>query len=183
MNWNDQDIEVAPGLYLSQLRSEDRFVQVELMKDKEIHLHTAIIPFPYTLSDADWWKEFAEKFNRESGRTMHWAIRRESQELIGFIGYKGLCFIHETYKHRDEIGYWLGKPYWGQGIMTKILSKVVEIGVNDYVLKRIEAPIKAYNLGSERVLEKCGVEKESVLKNAYFQNGASVDGIMYTYCP
>jgi len=107
MSLNNQHIEVAPGLYLSQLRPEDREIQVELMKAEEIHLQTAVIPFPYTLDDADWWQDFVEKFNSESGRTMHWAIRGESRELIGSIGFKGHCFLHETYKHRDEIGYWL----------------------------------------------------------------------------
>ena len=177
----DNEIRLSPGLYLSQLQRDDRHVQVELMKDEEIHLQTAVIPYPYTLSDADWWKEYVEKFNDESGRTMHWAVRGESRELIGFIGYKGQCFLHETYQHRDEIGYWLGKAYWGKGIMTKILTKVIEIGVKEYGLKRIEAPIKSHNKGSERVLVKCGFVKESEMKNAYFQNGAQVDGIMYVY--
>ena len=181
MSLNSNDIEVTPGIYLSQLRRDDRDVQVELMKEEEIHLQTAVIPYPYTLEDADWWQDSVEKFNNECGRTMQWAIRGESQQLIGFIGYKGQCFIHETFKHRDEIGYWLGKPYWGKGIMTQVVGKVVNIGVNEYGLKRIEAPIKAYNKSSERVLEKCGFVKESTLKNAYFQNGDYLDGIMYVY--
>jgi len=66
--------------------------------------------------------------------------------------------------------------------MTRVVGKVVKIGVNDYGLTRIEAPIKASNKGSERVLEKCGFVKESVMKNAYFQNGEYIDGVMYTYC-
>jgi len=181
MSLRSQDIAVAQGLSLSQLRREDRDTQVKLMKAKEIHQQTAVIPYPYTLDDADSWMKDVEEINRECGRTMHWAIRGESKELIGFIGYKGQCFVHETYQHRDEIGYWLGKPYWGKGIMTKVLAKVVEIGVSEYGLKRIEAPIKAYNKGSERVLEKCGFVKESEIKNAYEQDGQMIDGIMYVY--
>ena len=51
-----------------------------------------------------------------------------------------------------EVGYWLGKEYWGQGIATKAL---------DEFLKQIEtrplyAHVAKHNIGSRRVLEKCG---------------------------
>jgi RimJ/RimL family protein N-acetyltransferase len=54
-----------------------------------------------------------------------------------------------------EVGYWLGKPYWGKGIATAALSQLLEIVT--------ERPLYAYvvkhNLGSIRVLEKCGFQR------------------------
>ena len=51
-----------------------------------------------------------------------------------------------------EVGYWLGKDYWGKGIATKALEEF---------LKQIEtrplyAHVAKHNIGSRRVLEKCG---------------------------
>ena len=51
-----------------------------------------------------------------------------------------------------EVGYWLGKDYWGRGIATKALGEF---------LKQIEtrplyAHVAKHNIGSRRVLEKCG---------------------------
>jgi RimJ/RimL family protein N-acetyltransferase len=51
-----------------------------------------------------------------------------------------------------EVGYWLGKDYWGKGIATKALEEF---------LKQIEtrplyAHVAKHNVGSRRVLEKCG---------------------------
>src|SRR6266542_4254000 len=51
-----------------------------------------------------------------------------------------------------EVGYWLGKEYWGRGIATRALEQF---------LKQIEtrplyAHVAKHNIGSRRVLEKCG---------------------------
>lgn len=50
------------------------------------------------------------------------------------------------------VGYWIGKQYWGKGIATKALSALL-----DQVKKRpLYAHVAKHNLGSIRVLEKCG---------------------------
>jgi RimJ/RimL family protein N-acetyltransferase len=51
-----------------------------------------------------------------------------------------------------EIGYWIGKEYWGRGIATKALTVFL-----DYVETRpLYAHLAKHNIGSRRVLEKCG---------------------------
>ena len=53
---------------------------------------------------------------------------------------------------RALVGYWIGKQYWGKGIATKALSALL-----DQVEKRpLYAYVAKHNLGSIRVLEKCG---------------------------
>jgi RimJ/RimL family protein N-acetyltransferase len=53
---------------------------------------------------------------------------------------------------RTLVGYWIGKQYWGKGIATKALSALL-----DQVEKRpLYAYVAKHNLGSIRVLEKCG---------------------------
>ena len=51
-----------------------------------------------------------------------------------------------------EVGYWLGKEYWGKGIATQALSEYVKI----VRTRPLYAHVARHNIGSRRVLEKCG---------------------------
>jgi RimJ/RimL family protein N-acetyltransferase len=51
-----------------------------------------------------------------------------------------------------EVGYWLGKKYWGNGIATKALTEILK-----YIETRpLYAHVAKHNIASRRVLEKCG---------------------------
>ena len=52
----------------------------------------------------------AAEATAKHGHPVHFAIRGDDDQLIGGCGFDGL-----TYGHRAEVGYWLAKPYWGQG--------------------------------------------------------------------
>ena len=93
--------------------------------------------------------------NREAFMA-HWAkIMVDESVQVKTILFQGevagniVCF--EQLGER-EVGYWLGKEYWGKGIATQALEEF---------LKTIETrPLYAHvakrNIGSRRVLEKCG---------------------------
>ena len=51
-----------------------------------------------------------------------------------------------------EVGYWLGSDYWGKGIATQALRQFLQIDI----LRPLYAHVAKHNLGSRRVLEKCG---------------------------
>src|SRR5688500_9820419 len=51
-----------------------------------------------------------------------------------------------------EVGYWLGKEYWGKGIATKALEGFLKI----IETRPLYAHVAKHNIGSRRVLEKCG---------------------------
>ena len=53
---------------------------------------------------------------------------------------------------RREIGYWIGKPYWGKGIATAAVAQFVELLTE----RPIFAHVAEHNAASIRVLEKCG---------------------------
>ena len=52
---------------------------------------------------------------------------------------------------RRYVGYWLGREFWGQGLATKALAELVE-----ELERPLYAEVSATNIGSIRVLEKCG---------------------------
>jgi RimJ/RimL family protein N-acetyltransferase len=51
------------------------------------------------------------------------------------------------------VGYWLGREFWGQGLATKALAELVQ-----ELERPLYAEVAATNIGSIRVLEKCGFE-------------------------
>ncbi len=51
-----------------------------------------------------------------------------------------------------EVGYWLGKEYWGKGIATKALEGFLK----EIKIRPLYAHVAKHNIGSRRVLEKCG---------------------------
>jgi RimJ/RimL family protein N-acetyltransferase len=51
-----------------------------------------------------------------------------------------------------EVGYWIGKEYWGKGIATKALTAFLD---HDKT-RPLYAHVAKHNIGSLRVLEKCG---------------------------
>lgn len=53
---------------------------------------------------------------------------------------------------RREIGYWIGKEHWGRGIATKAVAQFVE----EVTERPLYAWVAEHNIGSVRVLEKCG---------------------------
>jgi RimJ/RimL family protein N-acetyltransferase len=75
---------------------------------------------------------------------------------------------------RREVGYWIGKSYWGQGVATKALS--------EFVTHIQERPLYAYvarhNIGSIRVLEKCGFTLFSDEKGPGRADEADVEGVL-----
>ena len=50
------------------------------------------------------------------------------------------------------VGYWLGREYWGRGLATQALAEFVE----ELAVRPLYAEVATTNMGSIRVLEKCG---------------------------
>ena len=51
-----------------------------------------------------------------------------------------------------EVGYWIGKEFWGKGIATKALAEFL----NQVKIRPLVAHVAKHNIASRRVLEKCG---------------------------
>jgi len=67
-----------------------------------------------------------------------------------------------------EVGYWIGKEYWGKGIMTQALAEYISI----VKTRPLMAHVARHNIGSRRVLEKCGFK---VVGEDKYTNPAGVE--------
>lgn len=169
-------LEVNNAIHLSEFLDSDREALVELLKDKEIYDRTLRIPYPYTLEDADNWLSIAADIDRRNGQTLNWAIRDVDNQLIGGVGLEtpGL-----DKSHRAEIGYWLGKSYWGRGIMSAVVETVCRHAFDHLGLQKITAHVFHFNAASARVLEKAGFQREGYLPRHYLKDGQFIDSIAY----
>lgn len=107
---------------------------------------TARIPFPYTLLDADAWISSigAGEFVR--------GIEHDGT-LIGACGY----VIDEA--GVAEIGYWIGRAYWGRGFATEAARAIVTYCFGPCGYKRLACSHFADNPASRRVIEKLGFRR------------------------
>jgi RimJ/RimL family protein N-acetyltransferase len=82
-----------------------------------------------------------------------WAVHLEATNE--FIGWCGLKYI----KGLDEIdlGYRFKEEYWGKGYASEAAQATIDYGFNTLQLKRIIAKALPGNIGSLRVMEKCGM--------------------------
>ncbi|MBV8252360.1 MAG: GNAT family N-acetyltransferase [Chitinophaga sp.] len=81
----------------------------------------------------------------------------------------------DIYRHSAEIGYWLGLPYHGKGIMPVAVSLVTDYGFQELHIHRIYAGVFAYNEASKKVLMKCGYQLEAIKKQGVIKNGIMHD--------
>ena len=78
-----------------------------------------------------------------------------------------------------EIGYWLGRPFWGRGIMTDAVRAATLYAFDDLELRRVFAVPFANNVASRRVLEKAGYVLEGTMKQSAIKNGMILDQYLY----
>jgi len=80
-----------------------------------------------------------------------------------------------------ELGYNLSSKYWGKGIVTCAVKQIVKVTFDEFsYLERLEALVDVENVGSQRVLEKAGFQKEGVLRKYLVMKGKSRDMIMFS---
>lgn len=169
-------IIVNERIHLSGIQAADRAPCVEYLSNSDVYARTLRIPSPYTEKDFETWFETDKKAAAQHGKLANWAIRNEHGSLIGGVGLtRGQAFE----SHRAEVGYWLGKPFWGQGIMTAVVRRICEAAFDEFGLVKITAHVFKENAASARVLEKCGFQLEGLLRKHYRKDDKYLDSRLF----
>ena len=78
------------------------------------------------------------------------------------------------------LGYAIGRAWWGQGIATEAAAAVMAWGIEAFGLARIWASTDVRHVRSQRVLEKLGMKRESLLAGHHVgRNGEWIDEVVY----
>lgn len=97
-------------------------------------------------------------------------------QAVGGIGFE---LQPDVFNRSAEMGYWLGEPFWGRGIMTEAVKAMTSYAFARFDLYRVYAGVFASNPASARVLEKAGYRLEARLSAAVFKDGQVLDQWMY----
>ncbi|RPJ62958.1 MAG: N-acetyltransferase [Dehalococcoidia bacterium] len=127
-------------------------------------------PHPYKESDARDWIGKAI-----TAPVTNFAIATDIQ-AIGGIGFTAQTDVH---RRSAEIGYWLGQPFWGQGITTMALHALAKYAFANFDLVRLYATVFEWNRSSARVLEKNGFKLEARLVKSVTKNERTIDSFLY----
>lgn len=140
--------------------------------DREIWLQVSDrFPHPYTLEHA---VSFIE---RQQGRDpqRNLAICVDDVVAGGIIIRPGEGISRVS----AEIGYWLGRPYWGRGLATAAVRAACDYTFAVFGVERVFAIAFTRNTGSIRVLEKAGFVREGVMRRASVKEGEVLDECLY----
>ncbi len=108
-------------------------------------------PKPYTISDGE--KYLALLQSQET--LTHFAIEYKGV----YAGNISLTLHEDPLKKSAELGYFVGEPYWGNGIATIAVSLITQFAFEQLSITHIFAGVYRGNRASMRVLEKCGYHK------------------------
>lgn len=147
-------IETA-RLRIRSYRDADLADLVALAGNWEIARWVGTIPHPYTEADGrDWIARVQE--NHATGRPRRFAIAlKETDRLIGGVGLDGTT---GDGSEEAALGYWVGKPYWGNGYAREAATAVINYGFETLDLETIRAYTDPDNAASQKVLLHCGLQ-------------------------
>lgn len=140
--------------------------------DHEISLNLRDrFPHPYTREDAENWIELTRGVTPPTTFAIN-----VGGEAVGGVGLE----LHKDIERLSaELGYWLGRAFWGRGIMSKAVSAATRYGFEDLGLARIYAVPFVRNSASCRVLEKNGYIREAVMRRSAIKDGVILDQALY----
>ena len=103
-----------------------------------------------------------------SGDETYAVVLKETNEPIGSIGLMiGSMSSIAKDNTEAEIGYWIGKPYWGQGLIPEAVNELIRYASDDLNIKTLWCGYYDGNIKSKRVQEKCGFKYHHTEEN-YF---------------
>lgn len=103
-------------------------------------------------------------------------VMKETRDLIGTLGFYGIDAVNR----RAIVGVDLMKEYWGRGLMSESLRALIKYGFKEMGLNRIEADADPQNLRSLRLMERCGMKREGVLRQRFYYKDAFHDAATYS---
>ncbi|MEJ8547368.1 GNAT family N-acetyltransferase [Brevibacillus borstelensis] len=113
----------------------------------------------------------------QEGKACRWTIAlRQPFEIIGSCGFNYLD--HEN--KRAEIGYDLGRPFWGSGYASEAIQALLDYGFQHLRLNRIEAKVEPENIPSIKLLKRLQFTEEGRLRQYEMSKGKLVDVIMFS---
>ncbi len=164
----------AQRLLIRPVAEPDLPALLEVNSNEEV---TALLPYARwdSLADADAWFSRMSDIQATGLALQFVVVSKATSNAIGTC----LLFRFEEPSARAELGYVLGRAYWGQGCMQEALRALVSCAFGSMGLRRLEAEVDTRNLQSALLLRRLGFTKEGLLRQRWVSKGEAKDFEMY----
>ncbi|UJW84147.1 GNAT family N-acetyltransferase [Devosia sp. SL43] len=119
---------------------------VAMANNANVFATTATLPFPYTVAHAEGFVANAAA----NPDVKAYVITSDDDRPMGVISFKLAA------GPLPELGYWLGEPHWGKGIVTEAAIGLLAAVGDTPEFAEVDARVLESNIASVRVLEKAG---------------------------
>lgn len=149
-----RDLIQTNRLKLRKLTMDDAPIMAKLMNDPDIlRMTTSLAPILFTLSADFWVMRQLSQWQRGLGNA--YAITRQGDQLMGIMD------LFSNHNKNREIGYWIGKPFWGHGFITEAAEALIAESFSSLPIPYIEAGYFSDNPSSGHILNKLGFVPEN----------------------
>jgi len=160
---------------LRKLALTDADSITEHIKDKAIIKWLLVVPYPYRKKDAVSFI-LSRQNERQTRKSYTFGISLKGKnEIIGIIDFSDIDWEDK----KAETGYWIGKRFWGRGLMTEAINLMAGFGFRELKLNKIYARVFEGNLASMKALEKNNFIREGILRNEIYKYGRWIDEYYY----
>lgn len=148
---SDCPVLLSERLVLRAPHIDDIDALAHLANNANVATMVSRMPHPYTVNDA---ADFVRRAKvGEIGKCVYAITLGENGHFLG------CCGIEPVDETSVELGYWLGEPFWNKGYMTEAAQVLIDMvfRTREWVTQ-IDARCRVTNIGSRRVIQKCGFQ-------------------------
>lgn len=157
-------------LMLRRVRASDEEAIYAYASDPDVARYTSWAPHTSPDETRQFVRQTLDAYREK--RVASWGLElRSERALIGTGGYSSW----DPEQGVAEIGYAIGRAYWGQGLMTEAVRAIIGFGFERMALHRIVIRMDPRNTGSWRVAEKSGCRFEGISRQAVHAKGSFRD--------
>jgi ribosomal-protein-alanine N-acetyltransferase len=136
------------------------------------------------------WQNLRDRFphpysERDAAEYIAMVAARPIQTSFGIVvdgeaaGTISLMPGDDIARRTAEIGYWVGRQYWGRGIMVEVVRATTQFAFAELDLTRVFALPFVSSVRSARVLEKADYVREGIMRRSAVKEGVVLDQVMY----
>jgi len=156
---------IGKQIIVRELRKSDAEDLQNNINDKNIVRFMTNIPHPYSKRDALNFFKKISRYRKTKKDAAFGIALKTTNKVIGGIG------MHKIDKGNNnvELGYWLGKKYWGREIATEAVGLVLDLVFKKWKFHRVYANTFHKNIASQKVLKKFGFKLEGRTREKWWR--------------
>lgn len=174
IDWENIPTILGSRISLRLPREADLDSLYSIYSDPEVMRYWGDLPMKDPREVKELLAEISEDLRNK--KCIQWGIARQiDDQLIGTVALFGL----DSVARKCEIGFALGRVYWGSGYMHEALQIALGFLLHELDLRRIEADVDPRNASAIRLLEHLGFKREAYLRERWIVPGETQDSLFY----